>query len=73
MLALKFTCHPEQRAVDDGAIVAGQFDDTRLDHEPTELDQMPRAPAALHLPVAHVMPRPCRLMAVARCLIAAEG
>lgn len=65
--------HPEQRAVDDGAVVAGELDDARLDHKPAEFDQMPCALAALDLPVTHVMPRPCRLIASARCLIAAEG
>ncbi len=64
--------HPEQSAVDHDAVVAGQFDDARLDDEPAELDQMPRTLAALDLPVPHVMPGPRRLMAVASRLVAPE-
>ena len=66
LIALELVGHPEQRAVDDGAIVAGQVHDPGLDDEAAEFDQMPRALAALDLPGAHVMPRPRRLMPVAR-------
>jgi hypothetical protein len=50
--------HPEQRAVDDGGIIAGQVHDSGLDDETAEFDQTPRLLAALDLPDAHVMPRP---------------
>ncbi len=63
---------PEQRAENGGAVVAGQFDKSGLDDETAEFDQMPRPLAALDLPRAHVMPCPCRLMAVVRRPIVAE-
>ena len=46
--------------------------DACLDDKPAEFDQMPRAFAALDLPGTHVMPRLCRLMAVARRAVALE-
>ena len=62
LIALELVGHPEQCAVDDGAVVAGQIHDPSLDDEAAEFDQMPRALAALDLLGAHVMPRPRRLM-----------
>src|SRR5579863_2529191 len=72
LLAFELVGHPEQRAVDHGAIFAGQVHDPGLDDEAAEFDQMPCALPALDLPGAHVMPRPRRLMPVARCPVAAE-
>jgi hypothetical protein len=64
--------HPEQRAIDGGAIVSGQVHDPGLDDETAEFDQMPCAPATLDLPRTHVMPRSYRLMAIARGPVAPE-
>lgn len=72
VLAFELVCHPEQRAVDPGAVVGGQVHDARLDDEAPEFDQMPRSPAALHLPCAHVMSRSLCLMPVARRPVAFE-
>ena len=72
MIAFELLAHPEQRAIDRGAVVPGQFDDPGLDDETAEFDEMPRPLAALDLPCAHVMSRPCRLMAVARRPVAPE-
>src|SRR5690606_33490717 len=71
-LAAELFGNPDHRAVDRGAVVIGQVHDARLDDEATEFDQMARAPAALDLPVPHVMPRPLRLMPVARRPVAFE-
>ena len=57
LIALELVGHPEQCAVDHGAIVAGQVHDPGLDDEAAEFDQMPRALAALDLSCSHVMPR----------------
>lgn len=65
-------CRPKQRAVDDGAIIAGQVHDPGLNHEAAEFDQVPRPPAAFDLPGAHVMPPPRSLMPVAHRLVAVE-
>ncbi len=59
LLALELVCHPKQRAVDHGAVVAGEVHNPGLDDEAAEFDQMPRALAALDLPIPHVMPRLC--------------
>ena len=72
LIALEILCHPEQRAEDDGAIIAGQVHDTRLDDEAAQFDQVPRALAALDLPCAHIMPRLCCLLTVARRPVAPE-
>jgi hypothetical protein len=50
VVALELVGHPEQRAKDGGAIIAGQVDYTSLDDEAAEFDEMPRAPAAFDLP-----------------------
>ena len=63
-MALQLGGDPQQRAVDDSAIIVGQFDDACLDDEPAEFDQMSGALAALDLPGAHIMPSPCRLPAI---------
>ena len=68
-LTLELVGHPEQHAVYHGAIIARQVQNS-LDDEAAEFDQMPRAFAALDLLGAHVMPRPRRLMPVARRAIA---
>jgi hypothetical protein len=65
LIALELVSHPKQRAVDRGAIIAGQLHDASLDNEPAQFDEVPRALAALDLPRAHVMSRLCHLMAVA--------
>ena len=72
VLAVELFGHPDHRAVDHGAVVAGQVYDPGLDDKAAEFDQMPGALAAFDLPCAHVMPRPCRLMPVARCPVAFE-
>jgi hypothetical protein len=48
---LELVGHPEQRAKDGGAIIAGQVHDTSLDDEAAEFNEMPRALAALDLQV----------------------
>lgn len=65
-LAVELFGHPKQRAVDHDAVVAGQVHDARLDDEAADFDQKARSLAAFDLPCAHVMPRPRRLMPVAR-------
>lgn len=72
VLAVELVGRPEHRAVDHGAIIAGQVHDPGFDHEAAEFDQMPGALAALDLPSAHVMPRPLCLTPVARRLVASE-
>src|SRR5579883_2518933 len=72
LIALELVSHPEQRTVDNGAIIADQFHDTGFDDEATQFDKMPRALAAFDLPRTHVMPRPCGLMPVARRLVAQQ-
>ncbi len=64
IIASELVGHPEERAVDHGAIVAGQVHDPGLDDETAEFDQMPGALPAFDLPIAHVTPRPRCLMAV---------
>ena len=65
LIASELVAHPEQRAIDRGAVVAGQFDNPGLDDKTAEFDEKPRPLTALDLPLAHVTSRPCRLMAVA--------
>src|SRR5207249_4205580 len=72
LIAFEPVCHPEQRAEDDGAIIASQVHDTSLDDEAAEFDQVPRTLAALDLPCAHIIPRPCCLLTVARRPVAPE-
>jgi len=72
VFAVELFGHPDHRAVDHGAVVAGQVHDARLDDEAAEFDQMPRSLAALDLPCPHVMPRPLCLMPVARRPVALE-
>src|SRR5262249_45939821 len=72
LITLELVGHPKQRAEDRGAVIASQIDDTGFDDEAAEFDEMPRALAAPDLPRAHVMSRPCCLMAVARRPVAPE-
>src|SRR5215472_5668833 len=72
LIAFELVAHPEQRAIDRGAVVAGQFDDPGLDDETAEHDEMSRPLAALDLPCAHVIPRPCRPMTGAGRPVAPE-
>ena len=72
LIALELVGAPEQRAEDDGAIIAGQVNDPGFDDEPTEFDEVPRALAALDLPCPHVMPVPCCLIPVECCPVAPE-
>ena len=44
LIALELVGYPEQRAVDDGAVVAGEVDDSRLNDKAAEFDQMTCAP-----------------------------
>ena len=53
-------------------VVAGQVHDASLDDEAAQFDEMPRVLAALDLPRAHLMSRPCGLMAVARRPVAQQ-
>jgi hypothetical protein len=55
LIALQLVSHPEQRAEDRGAIVAGQVHDTGFDDEAAQFDEVPRALAAL----ASAWPRSC--------------
>src|SRR5436190_19392736 len=71
-IALQLVGHPEQRAENGDAVVAGQLHDTGFDDKAAEFDEMPRALAALDLPRAHLMSRPCGLMPVARRSVAQE-
>src|SRR5215472_4359007 len=72
VIASELVGHPEQRAVDDGAVVAGQVHDARLDDETAQFNEVPRALAAFDLPRTHVMSRLCGLMPVARRSVAQE-
>lgn len=56
----------DQQAKNDRAIIASQLDKIGLGDQPTQLDQLARPLAALHLPCPRVMPRPLRLETVAR-------
>ncbi len=58
LIAFELVGHPEQRAKNEGTVIAGQINDTGLYDEAAEFDQMPRALATLDLPCAHVMPCP---------------
>jgi len=72
LVALEFVGHPEQRAKNGGAIVAGQVHNPSFHHEAAEFDEVPRSLPALDLPCAHVMSRPCGLIPVARRPVAPE-
>lgn len=72
LLAFELVGHPDQSAVDRGAVVAGEINDPGFDHEAAEFYQMPCALAALDLPGAHVMSCPRRLASVARRPVAVE-
>ena len=71
-VAPEFVCHPDERAENDGAVVVRQVNNARLDDETTKLDQMLCPLTPLDLPVSHIMPRPLRLMAIARRPIAPD-
>src|ERR1700749_2881710 len=73
LIAFEPVGHPKQRAEDRGAVVAGQVDDSGFNDQAAEFDEMTCALAALDLPCAHVMSRPCDLMPVARRSVAQEG
>ncbi len=60
ILPLELIGHPDKRTVNGDTVIAGQVHNAGLDDEAAELDQMPRAPAALDLSGAHIMPRPRR-------------
>lgn len=70
LIALELASHPEQRTIDGGPIIAGQFHDTGFDDEPAQFDKMPRTLAAFDLPRSHVMSRPCGSIPVARRSVA---
>lgn len=72
LIAFELLDNPYQRAEDRGAIIAGQVHDTGFNDETAQFDEVPRALAALDLPRAHVMPRLCGLMPVARRPVAPE-
>lgn len=72
LMALQLGGDPQQRAVDDGAIVIGQLDDACLDDEAAEFDQTAGALTALDLPRAHVTASQGRLPTIACCPVALE-
>jgi hypothetical protein len=55
-LALEQICKFEKRAVEQCAVVVGKLDQPGFDDEPAEFDQMPGPFAALHDPVAGIVP-----------------
>lgn len=61
LIALKPVSHSEQRAEDDGAIIAGQVHDPGFHDEAAEFDETARALAALDLPRATCYVVPLRL------------
>src|SRR5690606_21756524 len=69
---VELVCHPDERAEDGGAVIAGQVHDAGLDDETAEFDQVPRTFPAFDLPCLHIMPRPLRLLPIARCPVAPE-
>jgi len=66
IISTEFRGRFNEQSENDGAIVAGDFDQIGLCDQPAEFDQLARALAALHLPRPHVMPRRLRLQAVPR-------
>jgi len=72
LIAFELVGTPQQRAKDGGAVVARQVHDAGFDDEAAQFDEVPRALAALDLPLAHVMSRLCRLIPVACCSVAPE-
>ena len=56
LLALEQVGDFEERSVEQRAIVVGKLDQPGLDDKPAELDQVTGAFAALHDPVAGVVP-----------------
>jgi len=56
----------QQRAIDHGAIVAGQFDQSGLGDQPAKLDQVTGAFSPLHDPFACVTTRRGGLIAMSR-------
>src|SRR5207247_4658707 len=70
LIAFELVCHPEQRAEDDGAIIASQVHDRSLDDEAAEFDQVPRTLAALDLPCERMFLGPCWLWRVVGLLCA---
>jgi hypothetical protein len=47
----------DQSAIEHRTIITGQFDQSSLGNQTTELDQLARAFATLHDPVSRVVPR----------------
>ena len=60
VVALKHRGDFEERAVEHGAIIAGEIDQTGFPNKPAEFDQMPCALAPLHDPFPRVMSRALR-------------
>ena len=56
----------EKRAVQQGTVIVGKRDKTGLLHEPTKLDQMPRAFSSGHDPCPRVTPCPRCIKTVPR-------
>lgn len=52
--ALQLARDRQERAIERGAIISGQFDQPCLHDQAAQLDQMPRAFPALDDPFAHV-------------------
>jgi hypothetical protein len=73
LTTLELVGDPEQRPIDHGTVIAGQIDDAGFHDEAAEFNEAPCSLAALDLPCAHVMSRPCGLVPVARRSVAQEG
>src|SRR5262249_23125646 len=72
LMALDVAGNQKRRAEVGGRLAAVQAHEPRLDDEAAQFDEAPRALTPLDLPRAHVMPRPCDLMSVARRPVAPE-
>lgn len=71
-MALQLGGDPEQRAVDDSAIIGNQINNACLHDETPEFDQMSGAFAVLDLPCAHVIASQSRLPAIVCCPVALQ-
>src|SRR3546814_16985609 len=52
LVALQLVGHPQEGAVEQRAIIIGEFDQLGFDNEPSQLNELARALAALDLPFA---------------------
>lgn len=74
LLITKQIADRKKCAVERGAIVVRELDQVGFDDEAAEFDQMPCALAAIHAPLARIMPRKFRFerspspLTTAKCL-----